>query len=248
MAIFTATFIFRSDNTLLKFKKINGSFHLKRYLSQRWKARPGQACTSAYDPPHDKTNKMACAPIKDSISLGIRTVWSESSLSTWRKLGSLATHWVHSEDWSDWVDAQADLSFAGCTCHFVGFVMRWLLSSPGPLLFAHTIQQGFVSGHKEWFYTCFLSENFLPKIGLGFKVGVSESFWNICPKTGGGSDAHPLWGPVHIKSSNQTKVTFSTLSVSVCGFQHFSESLAYLLLCPALCLVFQGPRTQSRTH
>ena len=25
-------------------------------------------------------------------------VWSESLLSTWRKLGSLATHWVHSED------------------------------------------------------------------------------------------------------------------------------------------------------
>ena len=27
-----------------------------------------------------------------------RPVWSESSLSTWRKLGSLATHWAHSED------------------------------------------------------------------------------------------------------------------------------------------------------
>ena len=28
----------------------------------------------------------------------IRPVWSESSLSAWRKLGSLATHWAHSED------------------------------------------------------------------------------------------------------------------------------------------------------
>ena len=50
-----------------------------------------------------------------------RPVWSESSLSAWRKLRSLATHWAHSED-SDrngliWV-------FAGRTCHFVGFVMR----------------------------------------------------------------------------------------------------------------------------
>ena len=34
----------------------------------------------------------------------------QSSLSAWRKLGSLATNWEHSEDWSDWVDAQADLS------------------------------------------------------------------------------------------------------------------------------------------
>ena len=28
----------------------------------------------------------------------IRPVWSESSLSAWRNLGSLATHWAHSED------------------------------------------------------------------------------------------------------------------------------------------------------
>ena len=37
-------------------------------------------------------------PAKSQISLGIRPVWSESSLSAWRKLGSLATHWAHSED------------------------------------------------------------------------------------------------------------------------------------------------------
>ena len=34
----------------------------------------------------------------------------ESSLSTWRNLGSLGTQWMHSEDWLDWADAQADLS------------------------------------------------------------------------------------------------------------------------------------------
>ena len=28
-------------------------------------------------------------------------VWSESSLSTWRKFGSFANHWVHSEGWSE---------------------------------------------------------------------------------------------------------------------------------------------------
>ena len=37
-------------------------------------------------------------PAKTQISLGIRLVWSESSLSAWRKLGYLATHWAHSED------------------------------------------------------------------------------------------------------------------------------------------------------
>ena len=57
----------------------------------------------------DKTN-VSVRPAKTQISLGICPVWSESSLSAWRNTGSLATHWAHSEDWSDWVDAQADLS------------------------------------------------------------------------------------------------------------------------------------------
>ena len=56
---------------------------------------------SSFEPPHNKTNKMAkwhVRPAKTHISLGICPVWSESSLSTWRKLGTLATHWAHSED------------------------------------------------------------------------------------------------------------------------------------------------------
>ena len=52
-----------------------------------------------YKPLRDKTNKMSVRPAKTLISLVIRPVWSESSLSAWRKLGSLATH-----DWKivDW--------------------------------------------------------------------------------------------------------------------------------------------------
>ena len=42
--------------------------------------------------PHDKTNNVAVRPAKIQISLGVRPVWSESSMSAWRKLGSLATH------------------------------------------------------------------------------------------------------------------------------------------------------------
>ena len=37
-------------------------------------------------------------PAKNQISLGIRPVWSESLLSTWRNLGSLATNWACSKD------------------------------------------------------------------------------------------------------------------------------------------------------
>ena len=74
---------------------------------------------------YDKTNKVSVCPAKTQISLGISPVWSESSLSAWRKHGSLATHWAHSEDWSDWADAQADLSLRWVHSHFVGFVMSW---------------------------------------------------------------------------------------------------------------------------
>ena len=51
-----------------------------------------------HEPQHDKTNKMSVRPEKTQISLGIRPVWSDSSLSAWRNLWSLATHWAHSED------------------------------------------------------------------------------------------------------------------------------------------------------
>ena len=55
------------------------------------------------------------------ISLGI---WSESSLSARRKLGSFAINGAYSED----SDQTASLVwvFAGRKCHFVGFVMRRL--------------------------------------------------------------------------------------------------------------------------
>ena len=76
------------------------------------------------EPPHDRTNKMTLRQAKTQISLGIRPVWSEFSLSAWRKLSSLATHWAHSEDWSDPADAQADLrAFAGCTV--ILLVLSW---------------------------------------------------------------------------------------------------------------------------
>ena len=62
-------------------------------------------------------------PAKTQIILDICLVWLESLLSTW-----IATHWVHSKDWSDWMDAQADLSLCWPHIHFVGFVMRWHIS------------------------------------------------------------------------------------------------------------------------
>ena len=86
--------------------------------------------TNKMEPRHDKTNKMSVRPAKTQISLGICPVWSESSLSAWRKLGSLATHWAHRED-SD--QTQADLGVRWAHSHFVGFVMSRLTSYSSPV-------------------------------------------------------------------------------------------------------------------
>ena len=46
-----------------------------------------QCWSIQYEPPQDKTNKMARAPSEDSDQLGIRPVWSESSLPHEESLG-----------------------------------------------------------------------------------------------------------------------------------------------------------------
>ena len=80
------------------------------------------------EPPHDKTNKMACAPGKDSDQTGhlpslirvfavrMKKAWVLSyPLSAQRRL------------WSDWADAQADLSLRWAHSRFVGFDMMRLI-------------------------------------------------------------------------------------------------------------------------
>ena len=64
---------------------------------------------------------MTCVPREDQISLGICPVWSEPSLSAWRRSGSLATHKAHSKD-SDQM-TRLICVFAGRTGQFVGFVV-----------------------------------------------------------------------------------------------------------------------------
>ena len=57
-----------------------------------------------------KPTKWSLRPAKTKISLGIRPVWSESSLcAQWVSKDPSFLH-VDSEDWSDWAGAQADPS------------------------------------------------------------------------------------------------------------------------------------------
>ena len=65
-------------------------------------------------------------PTKTQISLGIHPVWSEPLLCVqWVAKDPTFLH-ADSEDWSDWAEAQADLSLRWAHSHIVGFVMRRL--------------------------------------------------------------------------------------------------------------------------
>ena len=92
--------------------------HVKRCLSLK---------RTTNEPQHDKTNKMSVRPANTQISLGICPVWSESSVcAQWVPKDPGFLH-ADSED-SDQTGRMPRLIwvFAGRTCHFVGFDMRWL--------------------------------------------------------------------------------------------------------------------------
>ena len=82
-----------------------------------------------YEPPHDKTNKMICAPSDNSDQPGhpLSVLNGSSQCAQWVAEDPMFLH-VDSED-SDQTGRMPRLIwvFAGCTDHFVGFVMRWLI-------------------------------------------------------------------------------------------------------------------------
>ena len=121
---------FNNNNFLNQKTSLRITFSNTMVSYETWLLRINTDANS-FEPHHDKTNKMACVPSEHSdrpctqISLGIRPVWSESLLSAWRKLGSLATHWVHSKD-SDQTGRMPRLIWVFAErSHFVGFVMTW---------------------------------------------------------------------------------------------------------------------------
>ena len=132
--------------------------------------------SATYRPRHDKTNKMSMRPAKTQISLGIRLVWSESSVSAWRNLGSLATHWVHSEDSNQtgrmprliWV-------FAGCT------LILLVLSCCGSITRLHKIADYKTERGKHWGWNCERIRNASCDIHSHFsrKIIALFHFWEV---------------------------------------------------------------------
>ena len=58
-----------------------------KMFSREWYEKSNQHLLIIYEPRHDKTNKMNVRPAKTQISLGIRPVWSASSLPHEETLG-----------------------------------------------------------------------------------------------------------------------------------------------------------------
>ena len=128
-----------------------------------------------------KPTKWPARPAKTRISLGVRPVrsessLSESSLSAWRQLGLLATHWTHSED-TDLIGRMSRLSwvFAGCTGDFVGFVMLRLNYNQSTTLNAQSQNTGMVCAGLYRFYEC---SNLAPGFAVVIKHKFSRSRWS----------------------------------------------------------------------
>ena len=70
-----------------------------------------------------KPTKWHVHPAKTRISMGIPPVWSVFAVRM-KKAWVLSHPSAHSEDWSDWADAQADLNLRWAHSHFV-LVLSW---------------------------------------------------------------------------------------------------------------------------
>ena len=112
-------------NTAKTYKMTCAQTQITPHISAVWSVFAGR-CTAwsesllytSFDPQHDKTNKMTCAPSEDSDQPG-------------HLRGSLASHSLHNKDSDQTVWMRRLIRvFAWCTCHFVGFV--------GPLLSSYS--------------------------------------------------------------------------------------------------------------
>ena len=101
--------------TMLLASKLNITYHCKH--------------VSWNEPRHDKTNKMACAPSEDSDQPGhppsLIWVFAVRMKKAWALSYLLSTQ---QRPWSDWADAQANLSLCWVHSHFYWF-LSWIGSN-----------------------------------------------------------------------------------------------------------------------
>ena len=115
-------------------------------------------------PRHDKINKVTVRPAKTQFSLGIRPVWSESSLCAWRKLGSLATHWAQ---------AKTLIRLGGCPGWSVSsqgaHSFRWFCHVVAQITLLDLYQSSFESIWKRYMFSLLILRMF-PKTSAASKT------------------------------------------------------------------------------
>ena len=80
---------------------------------------------NANEPTHDKTNKMTVRPANSHQPGHLPSLIRVFVCAQWVAKDPRFLH-ADSKDWSDWQMPRLIWVFIGCTCHFVGFVMRRL--------------------------------------------------------------------------------------------------------------------------
>ena len=134
-----------------------------------------------------KPTKWQMCPAKTQISLGILPVWSESSLSAWRKLGSLATQWAHSED-SDqtgqmprliwvFVGRTVILSWGGSCEHLpLSVTLPWHIFTQTDHMVSILVAASYIYYHKHGLLPCNRRQN---NINFSKRLKAAVNFLNI---------------------------------------------------------------------
>ena len=98
------------------------------------------------------------------------------------KLGSLATHWAHSEDWSDWADARSDLSL--CRAHRS---FCWFCHAAAHIAFQKILFEPNTAKSTKW-YWC--SAKAQISLQINFLLYTWIRFWSLATHK---SDKRRLW-------------------------------------------------------
>ena len=124
-------------------KTIFAMLQLTKYSKQTW--REMQTINGTFSwlyldniiaPRHNKANKMSMCPVKTQLSLGICPAWSESSLTAWRKLGSLATvkTLIRLDGCPGWSESSLGAQSLCWFCHVPAHIIKHhLISTTAPM-------------------------------------------------------------------------------------------------------------------
>ena len=117
-------FMFVLDTVFILFRITWWLFRITWWLSAPWLSARA-ACISAAS---WQNQQCCCAPSEDSDQPGhlpsLIRVFAVRTKKAWVLSYPLS---AQRRLWSDWADAQADLSLRWVHSHFVGFVTRWLI-------------------------------------------------------------------------------------------------------------------------